>query len=37
METPRLGVVVNAFTSFLTGISGFASFYRDPHFIMNTY
>jgi hypothetical protein len=32
-----LGVIVDAFTSFLTGISGFASFYRDPHFIMNTH
>jgi hypothetical protein len=33
METARLGVVVNTITSFLTGISGFPSFYRDPHLI----
>jgi hypothetical protein len=30
METPRLGVVANAITSFLAGISGFPSFTGIP-------
>jgi hypothetical protein len=30
MEDPVLGVIVDAFTSFLTGISGFASFTGIP-------